>query len=44
MDGEALACVNEARVCDGDLIGATPGELRSLLFRRDRDWLQSQES
>jgi hypothetical protein len=28
-------------VCEGDLIGKTQDELRSLHFRRDRGWLQS---
>jgi hypothetical protein len=28
-------------VCEGDLIGKTPEQLRSLHFRRDREWLQS---
>jgi hypothetical protein len=28
-------------VCKADLIGKTQDELRSLHFRRDRDWLQS---
>ena len=32
---------DEVLVCEGDLIGKTREELRSLHFRRDRDWLQS---
>jgi hypothetical protein len=32
---------DEVLVCAGDLIGKTQAELRSLHFRRDRDWLQS---
>lgn len=32
---------DEVLVCEGDLIGKTQAELRSLHFRRDRDWLQS---
>jgi hypothetical protein len=32
---------DEILVCEGDLIGKTREELRSLYFRRDRDWLQS---
>jgi hypothetical protein len=28
-------------VCEGDLIDKTQDEIRSLHFRRDRDWLQS---
>jgi hypothetical protein len=28
-------------VCEGDLIGKTEEQLRSLHFRRDRNWLQS---
>ena len=32
---------DEILICEGDLIGKTQGELRSLHFRRDRDWLQS---
>jgi hypothetical protein len=40
--GEALRWIaDEVLVCEGDLIGKTEGELRSLHFRRDRDWLQS---
>jgi hypothetical protein len=32
---------DEILVCEGDLIGKTHDEIRSLHFRRDRDWLQS---
>jgi hypothetical protein len=32
---------DEILVCEGDLIGKTGAEIRSLHFRRDRDWLQS---
>jgi len=32
---------DEILVSEGDLIGKTRAQLRSLLFRRDRDWLQS---
>ena len=31
----------EILVCEGDLVGKTRAEIRSLHFRRDRDWLQS---
>jgi uncharacterized membrane protein len=31
----------DGTVGEGDLIGKTEAELRSLHFRRDRDWLQS---
>ena len=31
----------DAIVREGDLIGQTREQLRSLHFRRDRDWLQS---
>lgn len=41
-EGEALRWfADEVLVCEGDLIGKTADELRSLHFRRDRDWLQS---
>lgn len=41
-EGEALRWyADEVLVCEGDLIGKTEAELRSLHFRRDRDWLQS---
>ena len=43
-DGEALRWyADEVLVCEGDLIGKTQAELRSLHFRRDRDWLQSSD-
>jgi hypothetical protein len=32
---------DEIPVCEGDLVGKTRAEIRSLHFRRDRDWLQS---
>jgi hypothetical protein len=32
---------DEILVCEGDLVGHTRAEIRSLHFRRDRDWLQS---
>lgn len=32
---------DEVLVCEGDLIGRTREQIRSLHFRRDRDWLQS---
>jgi hypothetical protein len=32
---------DEIMICEGDLIGMTREQLRSLHFRRDRDWLQS---
>jgi hypothetical protein len=41
-EGEALTWFDdEILVCEGDLIGKSRDELRSLHFRRDRDWLQS---
>jgi hypothetical protein len=41
-EGEALRWyADEVLVCEGDLIGKTQDELRSLHFGRDRDWLQS---
>ena len=41
-EGEALRWyADEILACEGDLIGKTQAELRSLHFRRDRDWLQS---
>jgi hypothetical protein len=41
-EGQALAWYSdEILVCEGDLLGRTEEELRSLHFRRDRDWLQS---
>ena len=40
--GEALSWfADEILVREGDLIGKTREQLRSLHFRRDRDWLQS---
>ena len=32
---------DEVLICEGELIGKTREQLRSLHFRRDRDWLQS---
>ena len=41
-EGEGLKWYgDEILVCEGDLIGQTRDQLRSLHFRRDRDWLQS---
>ena len=41
-EGEAFTWyADEILVCEGDLIGKTREQLRSLHFRRDRDWLQS---
>ena len=41
-EGEAIRFyVDEVLFCEGDLIGKTGEQLRSLQFRRDRDWLQS---
>ena len=41
-EGQALAWYgDEVLICEGDLLGKTQDELRSLHFRRDRDWLQS---
>jgi hypothetical protein len=41
-ESEALTWyADEILVCEGDLIGKTREQLRSLHFRRDRDWLQS---
>jgi hypothetical protein len=40
--GEALRWWDaEVRFCEGDLLGKTAAELRSLHFRRDRDYLRS---
>ncbi len=42
--GEGVAVTfyaDEILVCEGDLIGKTESEIRSVHFRRDRDWLQS---
>jgi hypothetical protein len=41
-EGEGLQWyADEVMICEGDLIGKTRDQLRSLHFRRDRDWLQS---
>jgi len=41
-EGEGLKWFgDEIMICEGDLIGKTRDQLRSLHFRRDRDWLQS---
>ena len=32
---------DEILICEGDLVGKTQEQLRSVHFRRDRDWLQS---
>src|ERR1035437_10021341 len=40
-EGEAVRFYSEVLVCEGDLIDKTKDEIRSLHFRRDRDWLQS---
>lgn len=41
-EGEGLTWfADEILVCEGDLIGKTREQLRTLHFRRDRDWLQS---
>jgi hypothetical protein len=41
-EGEAITYYDdEILICEGDLIGMTQAQLRSLHFRRDRDWLQS---
>ena len=41
-EGEALRWYgDEVLICEGDLIGKSREQLRSLHFRRDRDWLQS---
>jgi hypothetical protein len=41
-ESQALAWYgDEILVCEGDLLGKTQDQLRSLHFRRDRDWLQS---
>ena len=40
--GEALRWISdEVLVSEGDLLGKSREQLRSLHFRRDRDWLQS---
>ena len=44
-DGTESEAINwyadEVLICEGDLIGKTRQQLRSLHFRRDHDWLQS---
>ena len=40
-DAPMTWCGDEILVCEGDLVGKTRAEIRSLHFRRDRDWLQS---
>jgi len=41
-ESEALTYyADEILICEGDLDGKTREQLRSLHFRRDRDWLQS---
>ena len=41
-EGEGLRWYSdEVLVCEGDLVGKTREQIRSLHFRRDRDWLQS---
>jgi hypothetical protein len=41
-EGEAVRYYSdEVLICEGDLIGKTRAQLRSLHFRRDRDWLRS---
>jgi hypothetical protein len=41
-EGEGLRWYgDEVLICEGDLIGKTADQLRSLHFRRDRAWLQS---
>jgi hypothetical protein len=41
-ESEALTWyADEILICEGDLIGKTRQQLRSVHFRRDRDWLQS---
>ena len=32
---------DEVLFCEGDLLGKTQSQIRSLHFGRDRDWLQS---
>ena len=40
--GEAVRFyADEVLFCEGDLIGNSRDAIRSLHFRRDRDWLQS---
>jgi hypothetical protein len=44
-DGTESAAVtfyaDEVLFCEGDLVGLTHAQIRSLHFRRDRDWLES---
>jgi hypothetical protein len=41
-EGEALRYYDdEVLISEGDLIGKTQDEIRTLHFRRDRDWLRS---
>jgi hypothetical protein len=41
-EGEAVRYYSdEVLICEGDLVGRTLDAIRSLHFRRDRDWLQS---
>ena len=41
-EGEALRWYSEeVKFSEGDLLGQSRQQLRSLHFRRDRDWLQS---
>jgi hypothetical protein len=41
-ESQALAWYSdEILICEGDLLGKTQDQLRSLHFHRDRDWLQS---
>jgi hypothetical protein len=40
--GEAIRFyADKALFCEADLLGKTRQQLRSLHFRRDRDWLRS---
>jgi hypothetical protein len=41
-EGEPLTWyADEVLICEGDLVGKTCEQLRTLHFRRDRDWLQT---
>jgi hypothetical protein len=41
-EGEAIRFYSdEVLVCEGDLVGHTQEQIRTMHFRRDRDWLQS---
>lgn len=41
-EGEAIRYYqDEVLICEGDLVGHTQEQIRSLHFRRDRDWLLS---